>query len=184
MKIFAIYLNVELVKKPEWLDEFRKKYDKPYEIHITLKQPCYIEEDRISELREKVLNYFNSINISKHKIEITFDEILRNKDKEGVTIMIKASNPDDLIKIQKELCYYLNEYTNYVKFKYQDYENNFVPHITIARNLSEIQEIDAQKYLQNDFVCCGEISSVTLSIVNNNTPEESKKSTNQTVYSL
>ncbi len=181
MKIFAIYSNVKLDKKPDWLDEFRKKYDKPYEFHITLKQPCYIEEDKVSELKEKISNFFNT---SKYKFEVVFDSIVSNRDEDGITIMLKANNVNDLVLFQKDLCTYLGEYTTYLKPKYKGYEKDFVPHITIARNISETQEMEAMKYLQNEFVCGGEINSVTLSIVNNNTPEESKNPANQSIYSL
>lgn len=182
MKIFAIYSNVNLTNKPDWLDEFREKYDKPYEFHITLKQPCYIDENQISELKDKIKNFFDNINMSKNKLEIIFDELLLDKDREEMTIMLKANDQSELIKIQKDLNNHLGEYKQYLKPKYQNYEENFIPHITIARNLTEPQELEAMKYLQKGFVCKGEINSVVLSIVNNNTLEEAKNPKNQNIY--
>ena len=181
MKIFAIYSNIYLTNKPDWLDEFRKKYDKPYEFHITLKQPCYVEEDKIPELKEIVLNFINSSTISSKTIEIIFNEVVFDKDEEGTTIMIKANN-ESLTQIQKNLCASLLDYTDYVKPKYKNYEENFVPHITIARNLSEAQEGEAIKYLQNGFLWGGEINSFVLSVVSENTPEEAKNPANQNLY--
>lgn len=46
MKIFAVYSGLKLSKRPEWLDDFRKKYDDPYEYHIILKQPSYIKKEQ------------------------------------------------------------------------------------------------------------------------------------------
>ena len=52
------YAKVELTKKPNWLDDFRSKYDEPYEYHVTLKQPCVIEEDLIPEIKAKLNTFF------------------------------------------------------------------------------------------------------------------------------
>ncbi len=160
------------------------KYDKPYEFHITLKQPCYIEEDKIPKLKDKLSNFFKTINLSKqHTLKVIFDNVLLNKDEDGMTIMLKTSH-DELIHMQRILHLHLEEYKNYLKPKYKIYEEDFIPHITIGRNLSEIQEKEARQYLQNDFDCTGEINSIVLSIVNNNTPEEAKNPENQNLYYL
>ena len=78
----------------------------------------------------------------------------------------------------------LKEFSNYVKPKYKNYEENFVPHITIARGLSENDEMEALTYLTKDYACEAVVESAILSIVKENTPEESKNILNQTVYKL
>jgi len=47
MKIFALYIKIQLDKNSEWLSEFRKKYDEPGDLHITLIQPRYIDENKV-----------------------------------------------------------------------------------------------------------------------------------------
>lgn len=59
MKIFAIYPRLNLTQKPTWFDGFRLKYDEPYELHITLIQPRYIDEQMVDGLRLRVSNFLN-----------------------------------------------------------------------------------------------------------------------------
>ena len=184
MKMFAILTNLKLTKKPEWLDEFREKYDKPYEFHNTLKQPRFIKEEDVPELKKRLQEFFENLHTPNHKIELIFDEIVAGKDEEGTTIMLRAKNPVELITLQQKLRDFLVEYTNYVKPKYQSYEENFDPHITIARNISETQLKEANEYLKNDFTCEGVVEEIFLHVVNEDTPEESRNPENRTIYKL
>ncbi len=184
MKIFAIYAKVVLIKKPIWLDEFREKYDEPYEFHITLKQPCFIEEGKILDLKQKVSDFFEKLTVPNHQIAIVFEELVIDKDEEGMTIMLKAKDASDLIKIQQDLRSWLRDYKGYVKEKYQGYEEQFVPHITVGRHIPEIEEKAALKYFENSYTCEGIVKDAVLAIVNEVTPEEAKNPLNQMVYSL
>lgn len=184
MKIFAIYTNLTLTEKPQWLDGFRRKYDKPYNFHNTLKQPCFIEEKKILELKNNTSLFFKSLKLKNHKIEIVFDEISTDKSKDGITIMLSSKGHSVLVDLQKDLINYLEQYKNYVKPKYQSYEENFNPHITIARNLSPDQFNEATKYLSGHYSCKGEITTVTLSIVDEVTPEEANNPLNQVNFLL
>ncbi len=125
MKIFAIFANINLSKKPVWLDEFREKYDKPYQLHITLRSPCFVEDDDIPNLKEKLSNFFESTEVVNHKIQIDFNEIMKDKE-ERVTVMLRARCPE-LIAIQKKLFEYLVDYDKFVKDKYKAYGENFDP---------------------------------------------------------
>ncbi|MFA5987818.1 MAG: 2'-5' RNA ligase family protein [Candidatus Paceibacterota bacterium] len=183
-KIFAIYADIKLIKKPEWLDEFRKKYDKPYEFHVTLKQPCFVEEGKTVDLKQKVSDFFTAVNVEDHKISLAFDDLVV-AEKDGVsTIMLKAHDVFVLADLQKSLCNTLAEYKNYVKPKSEDWEKNFDPHITIARNITKDQYQEATDYLKGNYVCEGIIESIILSVVKEDTPEEAKNPLNQTVYKL
>jgi 2'-5' RNA ligase len=184
MKIFAIYTNLILTKKPDWLDKFRQKYDKSYDFHITLKQPCFIEEEKVPGLRQQVSSFFNSTHTQNHKIEIIFDDVLTDKGDDGVTVMVRAQNNPALVSLQKDLRSFLKDYDNYVKPKYKSYEENFEPHITIARNLSEDQFGEALMFLNGNIQCEGEISRIILSILNEITPEEARNPLSQTLYIL
>lgn len=184
MKVFAIYTDVNLIKKPQWLDVFREKYDKPYNFHITLKQPCFIDEEKITDLKLKVNTFFEEINVPNHQIELVFDKLITSMDVDGATLMLKVSNVELLTQIQKSLCSSLKEYSNYVKQKYQGYEENFEPHITIARNIPNLQQDKVMGHFKGDYVCEGIVSNIILAVVNEITPEEAKNPLNQTIYSL
>lgn len=96
MKIFALYTNVTLTKKPEWLDAFLEKYQ-PRGLHVTLIQPRTIEENDTEVLKQKVSQF-----ISEHSgpINVVFDELIYNK-KEAGAILVCARNADTLMKSKK-----------------------------------------------------------------------------------
>ena len=81
--IFAVYARVKLLKKPDWLDDFRIKYDEPYDFHITLKQPSFIDEKQIPLIKEKLDHVFSNFSLSSHKINIIFNEKIIDNEVEG-----------------------------------------------------------------------------------------------------
>jgi 2'-5' RNA ligase len=74
-QIFCNILQFKSYKKPVWFDEFRKKYDKPYRLHITLRSPCFVDDSNIDGLKEDVSNIFSTIKIKNHKLVIYFNQI-------------------------------------------------------------------------------------------------------------
>jgi 2'-5' RNA ligase len=184
MKIFAVYVNVELTKKPDWLDEFRKKYDQPYDFHVTLKQPCFINEEKVSQLKELVGMFFNKPKVAEGKLRLVFDEVKVDKSENGHSIMLKAKQGESLATIQKDLCATLANYSNYVDARTEAFEKHFEPHITIARNLSDDPFKEAMRYLKGEIECKGEIQEAVLSVVNKISPEEAMNPLNQTRYKL
>ncbi|MBI4599120.1 hypothetical protein HY734_02920 [Candidatus Uhrbacteria bacterium] len=76
MKIFAIYARVVLSEKLSELDAFRQKYNDAYDPHITLKQPCWIEEDRVPELKRAVASFFQHLEIPGHRMDLCFEVLL------------------------------------------------------------------------------------------------------------
>lgn len=179
MKIFGIYTNVTLIKKPEWLDAFLEKYQ-PRGLHVTLIQPRYIEETNIEALKQKVSQFIPEYNGS---INVVFDELIYNKEETGA-IMMCARNVDMLIKLQKDLCVVLSEYKNYVESIREQYEKNFRPHITIGDVIPQEQYKEALNSLKDDCRCEGIISAVILAIVNDMSTEESNNAGNKTIYTL
>ncbi len=184
MKIFAIYTKLVLIIKPDWLDEFREQYHQPWDWHVTLKQPCFIEEDKVDRVRRKVDDFFSNLVIEGHKIELTFDELVSDEGKNGAVVMVASRNAQRLMELQKNLCAVLYEYQNYVEPEFQGYEKHFNPHITIGDHLSGERYAESLEYLKNGCWCEGVINEVILSIVNDRSLDEAKRESNMTAYSL
>lgn len=190
-KIFAIYARVRLIEKPNWLDDFCKKYGQPYDYHITLTQCRFISDADIPKLKEKVDRFFappaGGLSIPNHKIEVDFS--IPEIDDEGVEkgegcIMINAVKNDELINLQKNLVELMVDHKDFYKPKYQEYERNFEPHITVAMDLDKEQFDSAIKDFRDDFRCVGVVDEIVLSIVNKISPEESNNPNNLTIYKL
>lgn len=183
MKIFVVTANVELTHKPTWLDDFRQRYDKPYHYHITLKQPCFVDNDKIDDIKTKLKSLFSDSTL-KQKIDMNFDELKVSKDAPGgICIMLNATN-QQVRKLQNEVVDTLSLYKNYYKTKYEEYEKQFEPHITIARDLNDEAFTAAQKELQGNISCKAVIDKIILTVVNNFGPEEANDPKNQTTYNL
>lgn len=201
MKIFGLYTNVTLTKKPEWLDAFLEKYQSRG-LHVTLIQPRTIEENDTGVLKQKISQF-----ISEHSgsISLVFDELIYNKEEAGA-ILVCAKNADTLMKLQKDLRLALSEYKNYVEPVGENYEKNFWPHITIGDKVPQQQYEEALDLLKDDSCheevidgaisrltksplksdcrCEGTISEVVLAIVSDMTTEEANNSNNKTIYQL
>jgi len=185
MKIFAVYAKVELTKKPNWLDDFRSKYDEPYEYHVTLKQPCVIEEDLIPEIKAKLNTFFSNLKTPNHKMVLTFNSLnVPMVSPDDICIMINATKVDEIKELQKNILSTLSEYNSYLDIKYKAYEENFQPHITIGRKLDQQSYAMASKELKDDYICEGVITQIILGVVQNDNPTEANDPNNQTVYNL
>jgi len=186
-KIYAVYCIVKLTKQPEWLDDFRKKYDEAYDFHITLKQSAYIEEGQLSEIKKKLDGILNDFAKNKHKITLTFDELLIDEnddsDKSGyIYLFSKNNSPVD--NLQLKIRAGLKDFSDYCHPKSLEYEYDFKPHITIARGLVGNRFKEAVADLKNDYTCEGEITEVVLSCVKEISVEEAHNHNNLTIYKL
>ncbi len=184
MKIFALYTKFDLTSGPPWLDEFRKKYDEPWDLHITLKQPCFIPDGEVGKLRSRVKSFFSELEIPDHVIPVRFEEVFVHHSEDGVTVMVRAERSESLLTLQRNVVGALADYMQYVDPDSRAYEENFDPHITIGRRLSPEQHREASTYLANGCVCEGTIKKVVLSVVKDETLEEGLNPANQTVYDL
>lgn len=180
MKIFAVYTDVILLKKPTWLEGFLRTYQ-PRELHVTLKQPCFIEEGKIEIVKSAVRDFFAKKKIGR--LSVIFDKVVYNDDQPGA-IMVCATQADALIQLQKELCYELSWYNNYVEMARKEYEINFNPHITIGDDIPAEQYKKSLEYLKDGCVCEGEISAAVLAIVDDMSVNASNNPVNKTIYSL
>jgi len=180
MKIFALYTNIILTKKPEWFDDFILKYN-PWGLHVTLKQACFIEDEEIENLKEKVSQFFSQPRIQRKSIDITFDEVLTGTQAQHAIIVI-ARHADELIALQKDLYVALSEYKKYVDPMSKEYEENFKPHITISYGIPNIEYAQALELLKGGCHCEGVIQEIVLSTVKEITLEEAKNPANKTIY--
>lgn len=183
MKIFALYTNLLLTVKPKWLDEFRVQYNRPEDAHVTIKQPCFIEESQINNLVGEVEQFFYEERYGK-VIPVVLDEVFVSTDKKGRTIMLRIKNPVKLRQLQNDLCFKLREYTRYVFPELEDYEKNFDPHMTIAEGLSEKEYKESMEYLKRGFYCEGRITQVVFAVVNDMSLEETKREDNKIIFRL
>lgn len=181
MKIFYISAKVELTKKPEWLDGFREKYDKPYKYHVTLKQPCNIEDNEVEEAKVKFQELLRAKN--PPPIILKFEELISDKSPSGNCIMIN-SHDSDLNNFHAEIFEALSEYRDYLKPMYEQFEENFQPHITIARELDENVLDQALQEIPDDYFCEGVIREIVFVVIPEKTVELSNDPSNQTIYQL
>ncbi len=168
MTIFAITTNIQFLAKPIWLDAFFKKHNKAvYGFHVTLKQPCVIQESQIMTIRKILSEYISTKN--PKQIEIAFTKLnidasdAELADGDGC-IMIEADS-SDISKLQKEIVGVLSAYQDYLNPQTKFYEESFSPHITIASDLNKEEFESAKKDLEEDFQCQAKITEVYLIIV-------------------
>ena len=184
MKIFALYTNLNLIEKPVWLDEFRSKFDEPWDFHITLKQPCYIAEEDIPKMKSLLDSFLASGHQWDASTPVILDALRYDTDEDGTVIMLDMQNAGALQEFQKKLCSVLGTYSQYVKPYYQGYEEDFRPHITIGRDLLGDRYAEAMKYLENGCYCEGIIDQLGMTMVNNMSVGEATNPANQTFYKL
>ena len=180
MAIFFVSFDFELTKKPRWLDDFRKKYDYPYPFHITLKLNTYTRKENIEQIKEAVAK-----TAAKYKpLDITFNKIKFDKTKTGYAIMLNAKKNENLLSLQSEIKSGLSKFGRNLKAYHEVFENNFTPHITIARRLKKRGFEKAKAELGNDIVCKAYLEIIDLSIMKKATFEESSDPKNKTQFRL
>ena len=103
MKIFAIYSVVKTDSKSSELKMFREKYDEPYELHITLKQPVQINENEVDEVKQ----IFSGLDRPKSRVNIIFNKI-RGDEK---VLMLDAEENYILMDLHKGILELLSHLT-------------------------------------------------------------------------
>lgn len=164
MNIFAVYARVELEEKPSWLDDFRAKYNLPFhEDHVTLKQACFIEEDQVADMEEKLAAFLKGHSVPGHSFTLTFDRL--NLDEKDGCIMINMPPTPALSHLQKGIMSALASYRNYCLKESEEWETNFAPHLTIARDLTVERFREAVASLGEDVCCVGKARELVLAIL-------------------
>lgn len=181
-KIFAVWAKVKLIEKPDWLDDYKKKYNNFYPVHVTLKQPCFIDEEKFDETRNIVSDIIEGFDFKDHKIKLVFEEIFI--DKYDKSIMIRTKNRGIIMDLQHKLRTALKGFGSYVEPELETYENNFYPHLTITGSIDDDQFKQAIKDIGKDTRCAGEINEIILSFVKDDTAEELKNPKNLILFRL
>ena len=177
MKIFAVYSRLNFIKKPEWLDAFRIKYGYPYTYHITLKQPTYIQEEEIINVKNILAGLFSELNFPEHKIGVVFDKIVID-----TPIMIAATDKENIAILQDKIVKALGDYNNLVKPESKNFEEDFKPHITITDDL-DAEKLEQAKFdIGEDIRCDAVIEEIVLTVAQDMTSAEGSK--DKTIYKL
>jgi len=185
MKIFAVVAKVRLVQQPLWLEGFFQKHGNKSGYHVTLKQVCHLEEENIQDVKHRLEAFFRNSGISDHKIELSFNDLVTDKDADGLeTIMINAKENNLMNELQSGILSCLKPYNDYLNKGTEKYEKIFKPHITIASNLNPAQYESVRAELGSDYHCLGAIDEIQLIIADRPGAEEGAKPENQTVYRL
>ncbi|MCX6728641.1 MAG: hypothetical protein NTV39_02650 [Candidatus Saccharibacteria bacterium] len=196
MKISAIYTTVHLVKKPAWLDKFRNQYDleynkdtcrledEPYDMHITLTQPRFVGDEYAIQLKKVLGNYFKNNKIGKIKLEFAGMYLDRQDEIDNGCIMVNASKIDELLKLQLKMRDFVKNNNDFCDIKHKAYEDNFIPHLTIGRDLSKLRFDKALQDLPQGIRIEAEVSEIILAIVRDESSAERKNPKNLTVFKL
>lgn len=181
MKQFLVTAELDLSQKPDWLDNFRKKYDEPYVFHITLKPGTLVQESDIPKLKKTIQGIIKNYN----PLEIEFNNIVfSNNSPTGICIMIPAEENTELKKLQKNLLLSLSAFGELEKIHHKPFDENFWPHLTIGRRLSKNLADNAKKEIGQDSKCKARIFKIVLTIVENMNVEDLSKPRNKTIFNL
>ena len=185
MKIFAVVAKVQITQQPHWLEGFFQKYGTVFGHHVTLKQVCYLEEEKTQDVKNILTDFFRSLSIPDHKIELSFNDLVVDKDADGLeTIMINAKENSVINELQSGILSYLKPYHDFVNKGTEKFEKIFKPHITIASNLDPAQYESVRAELGRDYFCKGVVNEIYLIIADKPGAEEGAKPENQTKYQL
>lgn len=185
MHIFAVTADVELSRKPEWFDAFRAEYDEPYPLHVTLKQPSLVEDGDVEGLKKEVADFFAMLEKAETPLRVRFDRMsVSVRSREDICVMLDATESGALPDLHAGIMAKLGTRYSYRKEEYRRYEEDFHPHVTIARDLTEKDYGGAAKVWTPDFDCEGIVKSCTLVIVPELNAEEANKAENRTTFIL
>lgn len=178
IKFFQISADFDLTKKPDWFDNFRLKYDLPYDYHITLKTTTNFKREDFDSLGRELKAI-----LDKYKsFSVVFGELFISQAPSGWCIMIRAKHNEELFALQKEIAEEFSKYGDHTTKERASYEKDFNPHITIARHLDVEQLEKAKSELKEDLVCEALIDSITLRTVKEDTFEEWSNPENMMIY--
>jgi 2'-5' RNA ligase len=178
--ILVVVCDFKLNKKPKWLDNYRKKWDKPYSYHVTLKNPTNFsikDIDKIKKDLKEISQKYNSFKVKFNKLYIGLAS-------RGYCVMIKAEKNKELLKLQKDISKTLSKYGVPIKPLYSKFEKNFKPHITIARYLTKEQLKLAKTELKKNLNCETIIDKFTLKTVNKDSFEDWNSFSKKTNYNF
>lgn len=185
MKIFATYLTLDLINPPKWFEDFRKRNNAWFDLHITLTQPRYIEEDQIEQLKETISSFVSKNIFSEMDKKLFFDKASLEKTADEEFIFMWFLKKNDRINIlQKGLVEIMRPYKNYVDVTTVEYESQFRPHITVAEALNSINKLKAEELIASEPSIEGVIKDLALPIVKDTSREERENKENIFLFKI
>ena len=183
MKIFALYLRLDLTIQPDWFDRIWKKYSSTSILHITLIQTRYIDDNQIEDLKKKVTKVINETEFKPEDKRVIFDKTtVEMEDEKHSLFMWFIKRNQSIIELQRRLLDELKVYNNYCTEVTKEYEILFRPHITVADRI--VDQVEINNLISQGEKCEGVVKDLVLAIVKNRTIEESENSNNWTVLSF
>lgn len=179
-EIFQISADFELDVKPAWINDFRSKYDKPYSYHITLKNSTYFNPKNLNDIKKDLTEITENFS----RIKVVFDKLFLSKSPKGECVMIEAIPNKELSNLQKLISERLSKFGKHIYPEYKEYENEFRPHITIARYLDSEQMERAKNDLGKDMHCEATINKLVLTVAKEDTYEEWSNPDNEFIVKL
>ena len=180
MHVYYIATEFTLKEKPEWLDDFRERYDDPFPYHVTLRGPSYFEKADLG----KIQNALAEIAEKAAPFEVIFDTYNFSKTDNGHCIMVDTESNPALRDLQCAIQTELRGTGEYVKPASNEYDANFHPHITIGRHLDDERFEKAKAELRTPIVCRANVASIALDIMDYETITDPPRSMQKFIYTL
>ncbi|WHY74246.1 2'-5' RNA ligase family protein [Fictibacillus enclensis] len=130
----AIFPSTDLKDK---INSYRKRYDPHYSIidpHITLKDPFVASDSEIDE----IVSYIENVAKTVPPIKIHISRVSSFHPVNNV-IYLKVNNTEELISLHEKL---------YEGPLQHEHPYNFVPHLTLAQKLSDVEHADVLERLK------------------------------------
>lgn len=184
MKIFAIYLKLNLTIKPEWFDDLRKNYSSTSILHITLIQPRYVDEGEIQSLKDKVSEVLSREKLQDKKLIFTKTELEWDEDDNEYLLMSFINENQSIANLQRNLVEALKDFNNYCNDSTREYESNFRPHLTIANQISPTSKDEVARLISKNSTLEGSITDLVLAVVKEQTITESENPDNWIIFNI
>jgi len=185
MKIFAVYLRLNLTSKPVWFDDLRINYSSTSILHMTLVQARYVDESRIQNLKDWINDILEKNKFSDQDRNLVFSKSELEEEADGQYLLmsfIEENKP--VTHLQKTLLEALKGFDNYCSEDTKEYESNFRPHLTVADQIDLKFKDEVMKYISKGYKIEGRIRDLILAIVGQQTVAESEDSDNWTVFTI
>ncbi len=180
MKIFAVYGRLQLTKQPIWLKAMRARYAATTEYHVTLKQPCFVEEAQLPKLQSRLNELCNGLAVPDHRIALLFDRLYAEQD----AIMVQAEAAGPIIALQSRLREALKDFKRYVASELEGYEIEFHPHFSLLSDLTPAQFTAARREIGADYECAGTIEEIVLAVYDSEPAARTTNAPDLTAYPL
>lgn len=160
--IFAVYFEIELLKKPSSFDLYFSKYNPPHtDIHITLIQPRVISESQVASVFALVKKFSTSNQITTADKVFETKECLVDQELQDKNTVMFSIESDGMSKFQSALRTLFSDGFTYKDIKNKNYEYNFVPHITLGSDIPNEEVVTIKQDLEEGGLK-GIIKNITL----------------------